>query len=237
VARRALGEQLAQVAAHDVDHVAGRFLGDEQRDVGAVAHGDQLSGGVCASATISTGGSSVTMREMRRSVTSARRLAQVGHLAPADDLHAVRVDVVQVADQVGGRLRVAHGGFVEAALGVGVAGDPLPAQRRAVFLEQRLGADDGRLHAQRGRSGDRLQRFPIRDQLVHLGGVGFGLQALAQLAVAQHLGDFGQDLEVALGRRLGHQQEDQQATGSSSGRRTGSAAARAAPRPAGSSAP
>ena len=32
----------AEVAAHDVDHVAGRLAGDEQRDVGAVAHRDQL---------------------------------------------------------------------------------------------------------------------------------------------------------------------------------------------------
>ena len=41
VARRPLGEVLAEVAAHDVDHVAGRLLGDEQRDVGAVAQRDQ----------------------------------------------------------------------------------------------------------------------------------------------------------------------------------------------------
>ena len=46
---------------------------------------------------------------------------------------------------------------------------------------------------------------------MHLGRVVLGLQALAQLTVAEHLGDFGQDLEVALGRRFGHQQKDQQA--------------------------
>ena len=33
--------RLRQVAAHDVDHVAGRLGGDEQRDLGAVADRDQ----------------------------------------------------------------------------------------------------------------------------------------------------------------------------------------------------
>jgi hypothetical protein len=42
------------------------------------------------------------------------------------------VDVVEVADQVGRGAGVAHGRVVEAALGVGVPGDPLPAQRLAV---------------------------------------------------------------------------------------------------------
>ena len=87
------------------------------------------SGGACASATISTGGSSVTMREMRRSWSSGGHSAQVRHLAAADDLHPVRVDVVQVADQVGWRAGVAHRGFVETALRVRVPGDPLPVQR------------------------------------------------------------------------------------------------------------
>ena len=41
-------------------------------------------------------------------------------------------------------------------------------------------------------------------------GVGLALEALAQLAVGQHLGDLGQDLEVALRRRFRDEQEDQQ---------------------------
>jgi len=68
---------------------------------------------------------------------------EVRVLAHTHDLDPVRVDVVQVADQVSGRLRRLHGFFVEVALGVGVAGDPFPAQRGAVGFEQRLGADDG----------------------------------------------------------------------------------------------
>ncbi|KAI1692179.1 hypothetical protein Ddc_23762 [Ditylenchus destructor] len=56
-------------------------------------------------------------------------LAQIADFAPPHDLDAIGVDVVQVADQVGGRLRVAQRGFVEAALRMGVTRDPL--QRRA----------------------------------------------------------------------------------------------------------
>ena len=45
---------------------------------------------------------------------------------------------------------------------------------------------------------------------MHLGRGGLALEALAQLAVGQHLGDLGQDLEVALRRRFRDQQEDQE---------------------------
>ena len=38
-------------------------------------------------------------------------------------------------------VRVAHRGFVKAALRVGVAGDPFPAQQLAVGFKQRFGAD------------------------------------------------------------------------------------------------
>ena len=68
VARGALGEVLAEVAAHDVDHVAGRFA--RSRTAGCRRGRTSRPGGPAApapSATISTGGSSVTMREMRRS--------------------------------------------------------------------------------------------------------------------------------------------------------------------------
>ena len=129
------------------------------------------------------------------------------------------MDVVQVADQVGGRVGVAHRRFVEVALRMGMAGDPLPVQGRPELLEQRLGADDGGLHSRtcawrrdgRALERDRAQRLPGRDQAVHLGGVVFGLEALAQVAIGEHLGDLGEDLEMPLGGRFGHQQEDQQA--------------------------
>ena len=46
-----------------------------------------------------------------------------------------------------------------------------------------------------------------------LGGIGLGLEALAQLPVRQQLGNFGQDLKVALRGGFGHQQEDEQVDG------------------------
>jgi hypothetical protein len=175
-----------------------------------------LSGGVWLSATMSD-------RRLQRDdardaplLVFGGRILQVGHLTPADDLHPVGVDVVQVADQVGGRLRVAHGRFVETPLRVGVPGDPFPAQCGAVFLEQRFCADDGGFHAEGSRSRHQATDFSGSQLAISsctLPASAFGLQALAQFAVAQHLGDLGQDLEVTLGGRLGHQQKDQQADG------------------------
>ena len=72
------------------------------------------------------------MRAMRLSITSGAALAQVGHLAPADDLHPVRVDVVEVADQVGGERASRIGGFVEAALGVAWPATHSQRRRRGV---------------------------------------------------------------------------------------------------------
>jgi hypothetical protein len=77
-----------------------------------------------------------------------------------------------------------------------------------VVFEQDVGADDGGFQA-RARV-RRLGGLPGGDQLVQLGGVGAGLDLLAQRRVAQQLGDLGQDFQVLLGRGFGHQQEDQQ---------------------------
>ncbi|EFX59855.1 hypothetical protein DAPPUDRAFT_126523, partial [Daphnia pulex] len=63
----------------------------------------------------------------------------------------------------------------------------------------------------RRRSGDRLQRFPGRNQAVQIGGLGVGLELLAQVAVRQHFGDLGQDFQMPLRGCFGHQQEDQEA--------------------------
>jgi hypothetical protein len=115
--------------------------------ISARSHMATRRSGGQSSATMMTGGSSVTMREMRRSSTSSAALAQVGHLAAPHDLHPVRVDVVQVADQVGRRLRVAQCRLVKAPFGVGMAGDPLPMQGFAVLFEQPVGRYGDRLHA------------------------------------------------------------------------------------------
>ena len=92
------------------------------------------------------------------------------------------MDVVEVADQVGRRARGAHRGFVEAALGCARPAIHSQCSGGPVILEQRVGADDGRFHALAAgrRSGDRLERLPVGDQPVHLGGVGLDLEVLAQ---------------------------------------------------------
>ena len=78
-----------------------------------------------------------------------RGVGEVGDLALAQDLHAIRMDVVQVADEVGARARGAHGHFVEAALGSAEAGNPFPLEVRAMVFEKNVGADDGGLHGLR----------------------------------------------------------------------------------------
>jgi len=54
------------------------------------------------------------------------------------------MEVVQIADQIGGRLRIAYRRFVEAPFGMRMSGDPLPVQDLAVLFEERLRADDAR---------------------------------------------------------------------------------------------
>jgi hypothetical protein len=147
------------VSTQHVDHVAGRFAGDEQRYLGALADRQQLLRGRLAV------GDDEHRRLERDDARDAPRLVvgraidEVVNLAPPDDLHPVGMDVVQVADQIGRRLRVAHGKLVEAAFRVGVSGQPFPTQRSAVRLEQRFGADDGRFH--RCARGNRSQRMQV----------------------------------------------------------------------------
>ena len=175
------------------------------------------SGGTTPSATMMTGGSSVTMREMRRSCQSGRGV-EVGHLAAADDLHAVGMDVVQVADQVGRRAGVAHGVIGEAALGVGVTGDPLPAHRLACSNSASALMEVGFIAV-----GAQATDFSGSQSAMSLctrrrRRLGLGLQALAQFGRTASPA-ISEGFQVPLRRRLRHQQEDQQAHGSSSGHR------------------
>ena len=55
--------------------------------------------------------------------------------------------------------------------------------------------------------------LPGGNHVVELLRVGRGLQALAQLTVAEQLGNLGEDFQMLLGGRFGHQQEDQQIDG------------------------
>src|SRR5690606_5592254 len=52
---------------------------------------------------------------------------------------------------------------------------------------------------------------PVQEQLVDVRGVRGGLQGLAEVAVAEQLRQFGQQLEMGLVRLLGHEEHEQQA--------------------------
>src|SRR5678816_2125208 len=54
-------------------------------------------------------------------------------------------------------------------------------------------------------------RLPCGDQLVEMGGVGGGEHRLAEAAIAEHLRQLGEDLQVLLGRLLRHQQDEGEA--------------------------
>src|SRR6267154_1257564 len=56
-------------------------------------------------------------------------------------------------------------------------------------------------------------RLPRGDVLMERARIGVGGEFLAQLAVAQHLCELGQDAQVLLGRLLGHQQQEHEADG------------------------
>ena len=68
-----------------------------RRNIGICARShidNRASGATWLSAKTSTGGSRVTMREMRRAQSSAEALRQVRHFAFAQNLHPVRMDVI-----------------------------------------------------------------------------------------------------------------------------------------------
>jgi hypothetical protein len=67
----ALSKVLGQVAAQHINDVAGRLFGHKQRDARAATHGHELVRGHLPIGHHHQGGSSVTMRWMRRSCTSA----------------------------------------------------------------------------------------------------------------------------------------------------------------------
>ena len=106
------------------------------------------SGAACPSASTSTGGSKVTMRETRRAVLG-RGVTQVGDLALTQHLHAVRVDVVEVPTR--SRPSGAADGHFVKRRSERPSPATLPAQLAAKGLEQDIGADDVGFHS--GRSG------------------------------------------------------------------------------------
>ena len=146
MARRAIGEQLRQVGPHDVDHMPGRFGGHEQGNLGAIAHRDQAGQWLL---TIGDDQHRWFQRDNARNpplLCFVRHLAQVGDFPGADDLHPVGMDVIQVAHQICGRLRIAHRSFIKRTFGMGMPGDPFPAQHLAMLFKKPVGTDRGGFH-------------------------------------------------------------------------------------------
>ena len=115
VHRGALGKVLGQVRAQQVDHEGRRLARGEQRQLGALADRQQF---VRRGLAVGQHQHRGLQRDDAGNAPGAVFLAtarQVGHLAGAEDLHAVGVDVVEVADEVGRRLGPADDFGVELA--------------------------------------------------------------------------------------------------------------------------
>jgi len=80
-------------------------------------------------------------------------------------------------------------------------------------------------------------RLPRGDVLVERARIGVGRESLAQLAVAQHLCELGQDAQVLLGRLLRHQQQEHEADGLAVGASNGTGCARRTKAPTASLSP
>jgi hypothetical protein len=102
--------------AQQVDHEGRRLARGEQRQLGPLADRQQFVGRGLA---ISQHQHRRLQRDDAGDAPRAVFLAaarQVGHLAGAEDLHAIRVDVVEIANKVGCRLCTADDFGVELAL-------------------------------------------------------------------------------------------------------------------------
>ncbi len=201
----------------------------EHRDLRALAHGDQGVGRRLA----------IGQHQHRRLqghdagnaalAVVGRCVAQVRDLALAQNLHAIRVDVVEVAHQIGSpsaqNARPLHRSGARSA--------PRPATH-SHFREARnlqtvtSGADYVRFHGVRALGGTRTRRSDRRCQAAWVdcqpaimpcnsAASAEALRRSRKLAVAEQLGNFGEDFQVLLRGRLGHQQKDQQADRLSSG--------------------
>ena len=118
-----------------------------------------------------------------------RGIGDVGNLAHPQNLHAVGVDVIEVAHQVGTRAGCAHRHLVKAPLGSPQAGQPFPFQAAAKFFKKDVSTDGGGFQGLLNRlaGGDvlgHLGRLPARDQAVQLGGIGARTELGTQLGIA-----------------------------------------------------
>ena len=149
----AVGEMFGQVGAQHVDDEGRRLVRGEQRDLRALAHRHQRVGAAWPSASTSTGGSSVTMRAMRRSQSSAWR-TEVGDLALAQDLRAIG-DGCSSGSPPDRRWSALahHRPRSKAPLRGPRAGHPLPAQQDAWSSKSASAPDDVGFHAGGWRAG------------------------------------------------------------------------------------
>ncbi len=148
----AVGEVLGQIGAQHVDGEGGRLRGAKQRHLRRVAFVDQTGRWLFA----------VGQHQRRRLQSDDAAYApqtvflvgvvEVINLAPAQDLYAKGVDVIQIPHQICAGSRPLDGGHVEATLGVALPGDPLPHELRGIGLEQAFGGEGGSFQIRRGRS-------------------------------------------------------------------------------------
>ena len=150
---QAVGEMLGQIGAQQVDDEGRGLARGKHRNLRPLAHRQQ---GFRRHLALGQHQHRRLQRDDARNAARAvlgTALAEVGDLALAHDLHAVRMDVVQIADQIGTGTRGTHGHFVEAALGRPESRYPLPTQAVAKLLEQDIGADNGWFQANPVRNG------------------------------------------------------------------------------------
>jgi hypothetical protein len=82
------------------------------------------------------------MREIRRAQSSGVALVMIGDLALTQNLHPVRMDVIEVSHQISRRAGGPDRNLVKSPLKCAQTRDPLPFQESGKFFEQEIGTDD-----------------------------------------------------------------------------------------------
>ena len=146
VHRRTVGEVARQIGPQHVDHERRRLGRGKHRDLRPLAHRHERVGhGLRV-------GDDEHRRFQRHDARDAAAVVvfvgagEVGHLTLTEHLHAVRVDVVEVAHQIGAGPCFPDRHLVKAALGGPEPGHPLPLQGIPMVLEEDVGADDRGFH-------------------------------------------------------------------------------------------
>ncbi|MPM84865.1 hypothetical protein SDC9_131941 [bioreactor metagenome] len=146
VQRGARGEMLGQIGAHHVDHEGRRFVRGKQRNLRALAQRDQRVG---RGLVIRQDQYRRLQRQNARHAALAvffRTVGEVFDFPLSHDLGTKRVDVVEVADQIGARAGGEHGLFIEPARGSAQPGHPDQLQGAAKLFKQNVGTDKIRFH-------------------------------------------------------------------------------------------